>query len=330
MRAVVQNGYGSPDVLELKDIEKQAPNEGQVLVKVLAASVNPLDWHGIRGSPFFARFLLGLTKPKDPRVGADFSGIVESVGSGVTGLEPGNQVYGICSGSFADYALARADRVGPKPFNLTFEEAAAVPVAATTALQGLRDAGHIKSGQKMLVNGASGGVGSFAVQIAKQFGTEVTAVTSTRNVEIVRSIGADHIVDYTGEDFTRSGVRYDLIFDAVGNRSVSDYKRALNPGGICVVAGFGGMSRLVEYAVLGPLRSKGGSRKVGIMSVAKVTRGDLGVLKEMIEAGRVRPLIDRTYPLEKAAEAVRYLETMHARGKVVIEVGGEQSKAMSE
>ena len=325
MRAIIQNGYGSPDVLELKDIEKQAPNQGQVLVKVIAASVNPLDWHGIRGSPFFARFSFGLTKPKDPRVGADFSGIVESVGSGVTGLRPGNQVYGMCKGSFADYALARADRVGPKPSNLSFEEAATVPVAATTALQGLRDAGHIKSGQKVLINGASGGVGSFAVQIAKWFGTEVTAVTSTRNVEIVRSIGADSIIDYTREDFTRTGKRYDLIFDAVGNRSVSDYKRALSPGGICAVAGFGGMSRLVEHAVLGPLRSKGGNSKMGIMSLAKVTKGDLDVLREMIEAGKVKPLIDRSYPLEKAAEAVRYLETMHARGKVIIEVGGAQT-----
>lgn len=320
VKAIFQRGYGSPDVLELREVEKPAPKEGRILVKVEGASVNPLDWHSIRGKPRFARLSLGLRKPKDPRVGVDFAGKVESVGDGVTGIKPGDEVYGVCAGSFAEYAVARAARVAPKPPSLSFEEAATVPVAATTALQGLRDTGRIRGGQKVLVNGASGGVGSYAVQIAKAYGTDVTGVCSGRNVDIVKSMGADQVIDYTKEDFTKNGRRYDLIYDAVGNYSVSDYRRALNDGGVCAISGFSGTARLIEHAAFGPLRSRFGNKRVRMMGLAKVTTEDLNLLTGMIEAGKVKPLIDRRYPLDQVAEAVRYVETLHVRGKVIIAI----------
>ncbi len=320
MKAIVCARYGSPDVLQLKEVEKPAPNDGEVLVKIYAASANPLDWHGMRGAPFLVRLGGGLRKPKDPRLGADIAGRVEAIGHNVPQFQPGDEVFGVCAGGFAEYASVRENSLTLKPAHSSFEEAAAVPVAATTALQGLRDKGQIQPGQKVLVNGASGGVGTFAVQIAKSFGTEVTGVCSTRNLDMVRSIGADHVIDYTREDFTKNGRHYDLIFDAVGNHSVSDYKRALSPQGTCVIAGFSGLPRLFEHVVLGPLRSKTGDKKVGLMGIAKINQKDLVVLKELVEAGKVVPVIDRRYSLSDTAEAIRYLEEGHARGKVVITV----------
>jgi len=318
MKAILLTQYGSPDVLQFKEVEKPVPNDGEILVKIQAASTNPLDWHLMRASPFFVRLGGGLRKPKDPRLGADFAGRVEAVGNNVTQFQPGDEVFGVYTGSFAEYASVPENRVVLKPTTSSFEEAAAIPVAAITALQGLRDTGHIHSGQKVLVNGASGGVGTFAVQIARSYGTEVTGVCSTRNVDLVRSIGADHVIDYTQEDFTRNGRRYDLIYDAVGNRSVSDYKRALNPEGMCVIAGFQNLPRLFEHMVLGPLRSKTGDKKVGLMGIAKPNQKDLVYVKELVEARKVVPVIDRCYALREVPEALRYLEAGHARGKVVI------------
>src|SRR2546422_10277663 len=242
MKAIVYTTYGSPDVLQLKEVARSTPKDNEVLVQVHAASVNAADWHLMRGTPFLARLVNGLQKPKNTKLGADVAGRVEAVGRNVTQFQVGDDVFGCIPlnelGSFAEYVCAQEDTVALKPAKMTFEQAAAVPLAAFTALQGLRDKGQIQLGQKVLVNGASGGVGTCAVQIAKSFGTEVTGVCSTRNVDMVRSIGADHVIDYTQEDFTKNGQRYDLIFDAVGNRSVSDYKRALSPNGICAVAGF--------------------------------------------------------------------------------------------
>ena len=321
MKAIVCTQYGSPDILRLKEVEKPAPKDDEVLVTIHAASANPLDWHLMRGSPFLARLGGGLRKPKDPRLGVDIAGRVEAVGNNVTRFLPGNEVFGTVKGGFAEYACAREDRLALKPTNISFEEAAAAPVVAFTALQGLRDKGKIQHGQKVLVNGASGGVGTFAVQIAKSFGTEVTGVCSTRNLDMVRSIGADHVIDYTREDFTKNGQRYDLIYDAVGNRSVSDYKRALRPQGICVIAGFSTLSRLFGHVVLGPLLSMTGNKKIGLMGLAKPNQKDLVFVKELLEAGKVIPVIDRRYPLSETAEAIRYLEGRHARGKVIITVG---------
>jgi NADPH:quinone reductase-like Zn-dependent oxidoreductase len=320
MKAIVYTQYGSPDVLQFKEVEKPTPRDGQILVQIYAASANPLDWHLMRASPFLARLAGGLRRPKDPRLGADFAGRVEAIGLNVTQFQPGDEVFGASTGAFAEYICVAENEVALKPANLSFEQAAAVPVAATTALQGLRDYGQIHSGQKMLVNGASGGVGTFAVQIAKSFGTEVTGVCSTRNLDMVRSIGADHVIDYTREDFTRNGQHYDLIYDAVGNRSVSAYKRALNPGGTCVVAGFTSLPRLFEHMLLGPLRSKIGEKKVGLMGTAQIKQKDLVSLRELLEAGKITPVIDRRYPLHETAEAIRYLEEKHARGKVIITV----------
>ncbi len=317
MKAIVCTKYGPPEVLQLKEVEKPAPNDGEVLVKIHAASANPADYHRMRGG--LARLVGWLLRiPQNPRLGTDVAGRVEAVGNNVTQFKPGDEVFGACGGSFAEYAIVRENRLALKPANTSFEAAAAVPVAAITALQGLRDKGKIQSGQKVLVNGASGGVGTFAVQIAKSYGTEVIGVCSTRNLDMVRSIGADHVIDYTQEDFTKNGQRYDLIYDAVGNRSVSDYRRALNPGGTCVIAGFSTLPRLFEHVVLGPLSSKIGKKKVGLMGIAKINQKDLVFLKELLEARKVVPVIDRRYPLSETAEAIRYLEEGHARGKVVI------------
>jgi NADPH:quinone reductase-like Zn-dependent oxidoreductase len=320
MKAIVYTKYGSPDVLQFKEVEKPAPTDGQILVKIYAASANPLDWHLMRASPFLARLAGGLRKPKDPRLGADFAGRVEAVGANVAQFQPGDEVFGASTGAFAEYICVAESEVALKPANLSFEQAAAVPVAATTALQGLRDTGQIHTGQRVLVNGASGGVGTFAVQIARAFGTEVTGVCSTRNLDMVRSIGADHAIDYMKEDFTRTGQHYDLIYDAVGNRSVSAYRRALNPGGTCVVAGFTSLPRLFEHMLIGPLRSKIGDKKVGLMGTAQIKQKDLVSLRELLEAGKVTPVIDRRYSLREVPEAIRYLEAKHVRGKVVITV----------
>jgi len=324
MKAIVYTTYGSPDVLQLNDVEKPTPKDNEVLVKVHAASANPLDWHLMRAEPFLARLENGLLKPKNTKLGADIAGRVEAVGRNVTQFQVGDEVFGAIFintlGGFAEYVCVPEELLALKPANMTWEQAAAVPVAAFTALQGLRNKGQIQPGQKVLINGASGGVGTFAVQIAKSFGTEVTGVCSTRNLEMVRSIGADHVIDYTREDFTRNGQRYDLIFDAVGNRSVSDYKRALSPNGICAVAGFTTLSRLFQVIFLGAWVSRTGSKKIGMMDTAKPNQKDLAFLKELLEAGKVVPVIDRRYPLRDTAEAIRYLEAGHAHGKVIITV----------
>ncbi len=322
MKAIVYEKYGPPDVLQLKEVDKPAPRGNEVLVKVHAASANPLDWHRMRGAPFLVRLEEGLRKPKNPMLGADIAGQVEAVGRSVTQLQPGDEVFGDCGwgGGFAEYVCVTEKNLVPKPANITFEEAASVPVVAFTALQGLRDKGQIQSGQKVLINGASGGVGTFAVQIAKSFGAEVTGVCSTRNLEMVRSIGADETIDYTQEDFTKHGQHYDLIYDAVGNRSVSDYKRALRPQGTCIITGFTTLSRLFQHMVLGPLMSMTGNKKIVMQGVAKPNHKDLAFAKELLEAGKVIPVIDRCYPLSETAEAIRYLEQGHARGKVVITV----------
>ena len=317
MKAIVYTEYGSPDVLQFKDVEEPAPRDNEVLVKVHAASANPADWHLMRAEPFLARLANGLLKPKNTKLGADVAGQVEAVGSNVTQLQVGDEVFGEMSlkelGAFAEYVCAPEELLALKPARMTFEQAAAVPLAAFTALQGLRDKGQIQPGQRVLINGASGGVGTFAVQIAKSFGTEVTGVCSTRNLDMVRSIGADHVIDYTQADFTQTGQRYELIFDAVGNRSVSDYKRALSHNGICSVAGFTSLSRLFQIMLLG-------GKKVGMMKTAKANKEDLVFIKDLLEAGKVVPVIDRCYPLAETAEAIRHLETGHARGKVIITV----------
>ena len=327
MKAILFTKYGSPDVLQLTEVEKPAPTRpgcqggDQVLVKVYAASANPLDWHLMRGEPFLARLSEGLLKPKNPRLGADIAGRVEAVGRSVTQFQPGDEVFGATTGVVLPSMCVRVKtKLALKPANLSFEAAAAVPVAAFTALQGLRDKGQIQPGQKVLINGASGGVGTFAVQIAKSLGAEVTGVCSTRNLDMVRSIGADHVIDYTQEDFTRNGQQYDLIYDAVGNRSVSDYSRGLCPQGRCVIAGFTSLPRLIEHMILGPGRSKAGGKKIGLQGLATINNKDLEVIKELLEAGKVVPLSIKHYPLNEAAEAIRYLEAGHARGKVIITV----------
>jgi NADPH:quinone reductase-like Zn-dependent oxidoreductase len=324
MKAILYTRYGAPDVLQLQEVEKPTPRDHEVLVKVHAASANPLDWHHMRGAPVLVRLTDGLWKPKNPRLGADIAGRVEAVGSGVTRFRPGDEVFGDMSahglGGFAEYACTSEDALALKPANLSFEAAAAAPVVAFTALQGLRDAGKIQAGQKVLINGASGGVGTFAVQIAKSYGAEVTGVCSTRNLELVRSIGADHVIDYTREDFTRGGQRYDLIYDAVGNRSVSDYARALAPRGACVVAGFTTLAHLFQVIVLGAWVSRAGEKRIGMMGVAQPNQPDLLIVKDLLETGKVVPVIDRCYPLCETAEAIRYLEAGHARGKVIITV----------
>jgi len=317
MKAIVYTEYGPPEVLQLTEVENPAPKDNEVLIRVHAASANPADWHLMRAEPFLARLENGLLKPKNPRLGADLAGRVEAVGRNVTQFQVGDDVFGSMPlnelGAFAEYVCANEETVALKPARLTFEQAAAVPLAAFTALQGLRDKGQIQQGQKVLINGASGGVGTFAVQIAKSYGTEVTGVCSTRNLDTVRSIGADHVIDYTREDFTKNGQQYDLIFDAVGNRSVSDYQRALSPNGICSVAGFTSLSRLFQVMLLG-------GKKIGLMETAKANKKDLVIIKELLETGKVVPVIDRAYPLSEVPEAIRYLEEGHARGKVVITV----------
>src|SRR5918911_1877795 len=306
MKAIVYTQYGSPDVLQFREVEKPTPKEDEVLVKIHAASANPADWHTMRGAPFLARLVNGLFKPKHSRLGADLAGRVEAVGRNVTQFQVGDDVFGCLSlnamSSFAKYACATEDNLSLKPANLSFEAAAAVPLAALTALQGLHNTVQIQPGQKVLINGASGGVGTFAVQIAKSFGAEVTGVCSTRNLDMVRSIGADHVIDYTREDFTTSGQQYDLIYCAVGNRSISDYKRALKPQGICVIAGFTNLRLLFEHMILGPRRSKAGGKRVGLMETMKSNKKDLVFMKELLEAGKVKPVIDRRYPLREVAE----------------------------
>jgi NADPH:quinone reductase-like Zn-dependent oxidoreductase len=321
MKAIAFQAYGSPDVLEYQEVEKPAAGDGEVLIRVRAAAVNVLDWRSVTGRPLFMRLLIGLRrpKPKFARPGRDVAGQVEAVGRNVTRFKPGDEVFGVCPGAFAEYACAAESALVLKPENVTFEQAASVPVAAFTALQGLRDKGRIQPGQKVLINGAAGGVGIFAVQIARSFGAQVTGVCSTRNLEMVRSIGADQVFDYTREDFTRSGQRYDLIFDSVGNHSFSACRRALNPQGIYVEVGFqtesliGMLSRWIAALIWSRLVSQ-----TFVFQVARSCQEDLTFLRDLMANGKVTPVIDKCYSLREASEAFRYMEAGHARGKVVI------------
>jgi NADPH:quinone reductase-like Zn-dependent oxidoreductase len=326
MKAVVYTEYGPPEVLEVRDLKKPEPTDDQVLIKVHAAAVNPYDWHFIRGTPYIMRMMIGgLRRPKDPRIGVDYAGTVEAVGKNVTQFKPGDEVFGNRAGAFAEYICVRADRtIALKPANMTFEQMAGVPVAGLTALQGLRDKGKVQPGQKVLINGASGGVGTFAVQIAKTFGADVTGVCSTRNLELVRSLGADHVIDYTKDDFTKGDKRYDVILDNVGTQPLSGFRRVLKPNGICVMIGGGGpndgrwvgpMARPIKAKVMSPFISQ----KMGMM-MAQSNKDDLNILADLMQSGKVTPVIDRTYPLNQIADAIRYLEQGHARGKVVITV----------
>jgi NADPH:quinone reductase-like Zn-dependent oxidoreductase len=321
MKAITHEKYGPPGVCRLRDVEKPVPGDNEVLVQIHAASLNAYDWHLLTADIFLVRLMGGgLFKPKNTMLGADIAGRVEAVGKEVTLFRPGDEVFGDIAGcgngGFAEYACAPEERLAGKPADLSFEEAAAVPMAAVTALQGLRDQGHIRPGLKVLINGASGGVGTFAVQIAKSFGADVTAVCSTRNLEQARSLGADSVIDYAKEDFTQKEKRYDLIFAANGYHPLSAYKRALTPKGIYVMAG-GSAAQIFQAMLLGPLMSSRGGKKMRGVS-AKLNRRDLMAVKELIEAGKVVPVIDKRYPLAETAEALGYLGTGHARGKVVI------------
>jgi NADPH:quinone reductase-like Zn-dependent oxidoreductase len=324
MKAIVYTQYGSPDVLHLKEVEKPTPKDDEVLIKVYAASVNAAESHVVRADPPLMRLMgYGLLKPNKTIPGAAVAGRVEAVGSNAKQFKPGDEVYGDLSfcglGAFAEYVCANENALALKPTNATFEEAAAIPLAATTALQALRNSGHIQSGQKVLINGASGGVGTFAVQIAKAFGAEVTAVCSTSKMDMVRSIGADHVIDYTKEDFTQNGQCYDLIVSANGYHPIADYRRALSPNGTYVMSGGAAMAAMMEAMLLGPWISMRGSKKMGNM-LGKPNQQDLVFLKELVEAGKVKPVIDRCYPLAEVPDALRYLEEGHALGKIVITV----------
>ncbi len=320
MKAIVATKYGTPDVLELQEMTKPTPKDNEVLIKVLATSVNAADWHLLRGDPFMIRLLYGLFSPKNTILGADIAGQVEAVGQDVKRFQVGDEIFGDNAnggfGGFAEYVCVQADGFVLKPKSLTFEQAAAVPMAAVTALQGLRTLGQIQSGQKVLIHGASGGVGTFAVQIAKSFDTQVTAVCSATKVEMMRSLGADHVIDYNREDFSKNGVQYDLILAANGNRSIYDYKRALSPKGIYVMTG-GSMRQIMQSLLLGPLISMTGTQKMLGLQAAP-NQKDLAFINQLLETGKVVPVMDRSYPLNQVPDALRYLEQGHAKGKVVI------------
>jgi NADPH:quinone reductase-like Zn-dependent oxidoreductase len=323
MKAIVHPCYGSPEVIRYEDVAKPTPADDEILVRVHAASVNPLDWHYLEGTPYMVRMDAGFGKPENPRLGVDFAGTVEAVGKRVTRFKPGDAVFGGKFGALAEYVAVREERaVALKPANVSDLQAAAVAIAGITALQALRDKGHIRAGQNVLINGASGGVGTFAVQIAKSYGANVTGVCSTRNVELVRSIGADHVIDYTHEDFTTGSQRYDLIVDNVATHSLLEYKRVLNPHGIYVMVGsitpgnwFGWLVKPMQAWLLSPFTSQ----KFG-MIFAELKQDDLATLATLMQSGKLAPVIDRTYKLSAAAEALRYLEKGHARGKVVVTV----------
>src|SRR5881396_94904 len=324
IKAILKCDYGTPDMLEVKDLEKPTPDDNQLLVRVRAASLNPLDGHFVRGMLLARAMGGGLRKPKDTRIGVDYAGVVEAVGKNVTQFKVGDEVFGARTGSLAQYICAKADRAAClKPATVTFEEGATIGVAASTALQGLRDHGHLHAGQKVLINGASGGVGTFAVQIAKAMGAEVTGVCSARNIDLVKSIGADRVIDYTKEDFTKTDQRYDMIYDLVGNHSFSERRNILKPNGICVLAGVGGAGLhpgmwgrvLGNFATV--FKSKFTSQKF-VFYIAKLSKDDLNVLRELMQSGKVAPVIDRTYKVSETQAAVRYLEEGHAHGKVVI------------
>ncbi len=320
MKAIVYMAYGPPDILQLSEIKKPAPTDDEVLLKIRASSVNPLDWHFMRGSPYLMRLATGLRKPKVTRLGVDAAGTVESVGKNVTQFRPGDAVFGVCRGALAEYGCVKERTLVLKPANLTFEQAAAVPVAAISALQALRDKGQLQRGQKVLINGAAGGVGTFAVQLAKVFGAEVTGVCSTRNLDLVQSIGAHHVIDYTQENFTKSEQRYDLILDTVGNHALADCRRVLTAAGALVLVGgpnegrwLGPLADLLKVVVLARF-----VRQKLRPLLARLGRDDLIVLRDLLETGQITPVIDRVYPLRDVPDAIRYLEEGHARGKVVI------------
>ncbi|HEV2273277.1 MAG TPA: NAD(P)-dependent alcohol dehydrogenase [Acidobacteriaceae bacterium] len=319
MQAIVYHRYGSPDVLQLEEIERPTPGETEVLIKVHAASVNPLDWHLLRGMPYGFRMMSGLRKPKEERLGIDGSGQVEAVGSKATQFKPGDAVFGACRGAFAEYACAPQSAVVLKPANIDFWQAASAPVAALTALQALRDKGHLEPGQKVLINGAAGGVGTFAVQIARHLGGDVTGVCSTRNVDLMRSLGAHHVIDYTQEDFTKSGQRCDLFIDCIGNHSLPACRRVLAPKGVYIMVGgqsgrwVSPMDRWIRARLLSPFVPQN-----LITMVAKVNQQGLNLIAELMASGKVTPIIDRTYSLRDVPAAIRYIEEGHARGKVVI------------
>ena len=322
MNAIVRTTYGTADALRLEEIDTPAPAEKEVLIRVRAASVNPYDWHFMRGTPHFIRLFIGLRRPNSPLLGADVAGEVEAVGSSATQFKPGDAVFGTARGAFAEYACAPESTIALKPGNVTFEHAAAAPIAGFTALQGLRDTAHLTQGQRVLINGAAGGVGTFAVQIAKSFGAEVTGVCSTRNVEMVRSIGADYVIDYTTEaDFTQSGRQYDVLLDCVGNHSLSGCSRVLTRTGIYVGVGGGGPEvgsfPLIAGMIKKPVLSLFLKQKL-LGLHAKANHKDLAMLGDMINAGKITPVIDRRFTLSEAADTIRYVETGHARGKVVI------------
>ena len=331
MKAIVRERFGSPDVLQLKEIEKPAPNDVRgVLVKVYASSVNPADRYDVNGMSFALRLVLplfrmgvGVRRPKELQVGTDLAGTVEAVSSNVTQFKPGDEVYGVGFHGYAEYAVARENRVALKPKNRSFEESAAVPIAGFTALQAIRNHGHIERGKKVLINGAGGGVGTFAVQIAKSFGAEVTAVTNTQNLDMVRSLGADHVIDYTKEDFTKNEQRYDLICDIASAHSPSSYKRIMNPNGICVIVGFRNkvISRLIYFVIR--KRFSTGNKKFKFF-VAKSNQEDLAFMKELMEAGKITPVIDRRYRLSETPQAIKYLGAGKARGKIVITIADDQ------
>jgi NADPH:quinone reductase-like Zn-dependent oxidoreductase len=323
MKAIVYHKYGSPDVLKLEEVQKPTPSDDEVLIKVHAASVNSWDWGLLRGKPFLNRLIVsGLFKPKYKILGCDIAGRIEGAGRNVKHYQPGDEIFGDLTefgfGAFAEYVCVPENALTLKPASMTFEEAAAVPQAAVLALQGLRDKGQIQPGQKVLINGAGGGAGTFAVQIAKSFGAEVTGVDSTRKLDMLRSIGADQVIDYTQEDFTKKGQRYDLILDVVTYRSIFGYKRVLSPKGIYVMLGGGSWARVYQAMFLGPLISMTGSKKMRTLMLKP--NKDLDFMNDLFEAGKVVPIIDRCYPLSEVAEALRYFEEGHAQGKVVITV----------
>jgi len=324
MKAAVYTRYGSPDVIEVTEVEKPTPKADEVLIKIRSASINAYDWHLLRAKPFFTRALSGLFKPNNPILGADISGVIESVGDAVTRWKPEDKVYGclescgkggLATGGFAEYVCAKESVLIAKPADMSFVEAAALPMAAVTALQGLRNDGKLKAGQHVLINGASGGVGTFAVQIAKALGAEVTGVCSTAAVAVVRSLGADHVIDYTREDFADNGQRYDLILDIAANRFVSDYRGSLKPEGRCVVIGFSDISHLMNVSLFG-------GKSVTILMADNTLGGDLASVNELFEAGKLKPVIDSYYPLDEVAAAINHVETGHPKGKVIIEITG--------
>ncbi|MCA9988171.1 MAG: NAD(P)-dependent alcohol dehydrogenase [Anaerolineales bacterium] len=320
MKAIVATQYGSPDLLSLQEIDRPEPGPGEILIQVAATAANPLDWRRLRAEPILVRFGEGLFRPKFSVLGADVAGTVVAVGEQVSGWAPGDEVFGeVGSGGFAEYVCAKAETVVAKPAGLSFPQAAAIPVAGLTALQSLRDHGRLQAGQQVLINGASGGLGTFSVQIAKALGAEVTGVCSSRNVDLVRSLGADHVIDYTKADPTRTGRTYDLILDNVGNFPVGAYRRGLKPAGIGVSAGFKTLGHMLKVVLGGAWLSLTGKQKIGLM-MARMNQPDLTYLGELAAAGQLKPVIDRCYPLAETPEALNYLETGRARGKVIIQV----------